>query len=249
MNSYSDFENIIFKFDGIIFGGYIRDLLINKYNSDCILSNDLDIYFKTYQIVLKFLCELKLYGDIGKIKTNSLNYVGMYRNLIVKEITFISNDMKFILDVVYPQLNTECLVEPPFNNLDFYANGFIKDINGIRFSNNTGTFIDDFHNKDKEIFINKIKNDMYNYKTELTLTNINKLNQSYMFSRIIKMLTKKNKWIIVNLPFKIINNTKKYKCSCCDYFSKNKIVKCDDLIYNYSCFIELLKFHVFRFDL
>ena len=159
--SYTDIEKVVYDFDGIIYGGYIRDTMISKYYSDLFYAygykdkdfhnikiakssskrilqpKDMDIFFKSKKISANFIEELSTFGDIQKKINNDFTYTGIYSLIEHKQIILIlENGKELMFDVSYPYENTEneCKdIEPPFNNLDMLCNGFIMDINGIRY--------------------------------------------------------------------------------------------------------------------
>jgi hypothetical protein len=235
MNSYSNFENIIFNLNGIIYGGYIRDKII-KTNP-----NDIDIYFNDKSNALLFIEKLKDYGNITKIKTNNINYTGIERLLEYKYLE-LDNDITILkFDISYPLDNTAIYcnsIEPPFYHLDFECNGFILDKKGLRYSISTGTYIDELEDKEKKLKISEIIYEMNNNKTRIIKENKTKHQEKYMITRIIKMMEKSTPWIILNSPFFIIKNkNKKIRCYCCDEIIDSKGVIIKNNNYSYNCFL------------
>lgn len=264
---YSDIECVAFKYDGIIYGGYVRDEMISAYYTQnyylsgnvardftnpkihkssikrIIKPNDIDIYFKSHEIAESFIEDLHSHGDILTIKNNDFTYTGIYSLIKHKQIVLISNKSELIIDVSYPHENTEieCRdIEPPFNNLDMLCNGFIKDVNGIRYSSTTGTYIDDLDEIARKREIARITLDIYEMKTELV--DGLKIEEPYIVGRVMKMLNRRFSWHITNAPF---GYTKKdILCKCCnEYFkggfqvSKNSYAK--------NCFFEKLYNNMF----
>ena len=190
---YSNIESVVYGYNGIIYGGYVRDKMIKDYYTELyytsgyldkdfnnhkiakslikrtIEPNDMDIYFKNKKEAKQFIEELETYGNIIINKNNDFTYTGIYSLIEHKEISLILNDNTLIFDISYPLPNTEneCNeLEPPFNNLDMLCNGFLMDNKGIRYSNTTGTYIDDIEYERKKI-IAKIRFDIYEMKTSL----------------------------------------------------------------------------------
>ena len=92
----------------------------------------------------------------------------------------------------YPYKNTEseCKdIEPPFNNLDMLCNGFIMDINGIRYSSTTGTYMDILDNQDRK---KEIEEDSFNLKKAHYGDETPRipLNQNFIHNEHIKQIQK-----------------------------------------------------------
>jgi len=260
---YKDIETIVYNFKGLIYGGYVRDKMIKDYYTELyynkgnlekdfnnnkiakslikrtIEPNDMDIYFKTKEIADNFIEELGTYGDIIITKNNDFTYTGIYSLIKHKEISLIIKDKTLIFDVSYPleNMKNECdELEPPFYNLDMLCNGFLMDDCGIRYSNTTGTYIDDLiYDRQKEI--NKIIFDIYEMKTSL-IRGL-KIEEPYIINRIYKMINRKFGWTIINTPFIIIKNNDKCICKKCNEYSK-LYFKVDGDTYDKNCFYEKL---------
>jgi hypothetical protein len=263
--SYTDIESIVYDFNGIIYGGYIRDMMIRKYYSDCYYSNgydkinfdnikfakslskrmikpnDMDIYFKSSEIAINFIEELSTFGDILKKINNDFTYTGIYSLIQHKQITLLlPNGNELAFDISYPYKNTEeeCKeLEPPFNNLDMLCNGFIMDKNGIRYSTTTGTYMDDLNIHDRKKEIVRITLDIYECKTELTTYGGLKIEEPYIVGRVIKMMNRKFGWTITNTPFTFTH--KCFTCCKCNEIS-NKGFTFAKKSYDKECFYEKL---------
>jgi hypothetical protein len=117
----------------------------------------MDIYFTSAEVANSFIEELSTYGDILKKTNSDFTYTGIYSLIQHKQIILIlvdGNELNFDISFPYKNTETECKdLEPPFNNLDMLSNGFIMDINGIRYSTTTGTYMDilDNYQRKKEI--------------------------------------------------------------------------------------------------
>lgn len=262
--SYSTIEPVIYKFNGIIYGGYIRDKMIREYYTDCYYSagydkshfdnlkyakssikrtikpNDMDIYFKSVEIANLFIQELATYGDIIVSFNNDFTYTGIYSLIHHKNITLIISNITLVFDISYPYKNTEieCIeLEPPFNNLDMLCNGFIMDNDGIRYSSTTGTYMDDLCGNQRKKEITRIKFDIYECKTELTTIGGLKIEEPYIIGRIAKMMNRQFKWTIINTPFIIVNH--RFICKNCNEIAKNGY-KIGKNMYDTTCFYEKL---------
>lgn len=263
MMLYSDIETIVYEYNGIIYGGYVRDKMIKDYYTELyytsgylkkdfnnnkiakslikrtIEPNDMDIYFKNKIIADNFIEELGTYGNITITRNNDFTYTGIYSLIRHKEVSLNINDKTLIFDISYPleNMENECNeLEPPFNNLDMLCNGFIMDNKGIRYSNTTGTYIDDLiYDRKKEI--TKIRLDIYEMKTSL-IRGL-KIEEPYIIKRIYKMIERKFSWTIINTPFIIIKNN--YDCICkkCNEYS-NIYFKVHGDTYDKNCFYEKL---------
>ncbi len=260
---YKDIENIVYDFKGIIYGGYVRDKMIKDYYTELyynagflekdfhntkiakslikrtIEPNDMDIYFKNKIDAYKFIEELETYGNITIAKNNDFTYTGIYSIIKHKEISLIIKNGILIFDISYPleNMEEECKeLEPPFNNLDMLCNGFLMDNNGIRYSMNTGTYLDDLE-YDRKKEISKIRLDIYELKT--TLIRGLKIEEPYIIKRIFKMINRKFGWTIINTPFIIIKNNSNYICKKCNEYSK-LYYKINGNTYDKLCFYEEL---------
>jgi hypothetical protein len=263
--SYTDIQSVVYDFNGIIYGGYIRDTMISKYYSDCYYANgydkkdfdnikfakslskrvikpkDMDIYFTSAEVANSFIEELSTYGDILKKTNSDFTYTGIYSLIQHKQIILIvvdGNELNFDISFPYKNTETECKdLEPPFNNLDMLCNGFIMDINGIRYSSTTGTYMDilDIHNRKKEIA--RITLDIYECKTELTTIGGLKIEEPYIVGRVVKMMNRQFGWTIVNTPF-----TFTHKCFTCKKCNETsfKGFKLGKNSYDKECFYEKL---------
>lgn len=263
--SYTDIQSVVYDFKGIIYGGYIRDTMISKYYSDCYYANgydkkdfdnikfakslskrvikpkDMDIYFTSAEVANSFIEELSTYGDILKKTNSDFTYTGIYSLIQHKQIILIlidGNELNFDISFPYKNTETECKdLEPPFNNLDMLCNGFIMDINGIRYSSTTGTYMDilDIHNRKKEIA--RITLDIYECKTELTTIGGLKIEEPYIVGRVVKMMNRQFGWTIVNTPF-----TFTHKCFTCKKCNETsfKGFKLGKKSYDKECFYEKL---------
>lgn len=261
---YNDIEPVVYDFNGIIYGGYVRDKMIKNYYTELyytsrhleknfnnpkiakslikriIIPNDMDIYFKSKLDAKKFIEELGTYGDITIIKNNDFTYTGIFSLIEHREISLIINDEILIFDVSYPlpNMEDECNeLEPPFNNLDMLCNGFLMDINGIRFSKTTGTYIDDLGEYERKKEIANIRIDIYEMKT--SLIRVLKIEEPYLIKRIFKMINRKFGWTIINTPFIIIKNNDECICKKCNEYSK-LYFKIGDSTYDKNCFYEKL---------
>jgi len=260
---YTDIESVVYDFNGVIYGGYVRDKMIKDYYTELyytygylekdfnnlkiakslikrtIIPNDMDIYFKSKKEAKNFIEELGTYGEVLIIKNNDFTYTGIFSLIEHREISLIIDNKTLIFDVSYPLSNMEdeCNeLEPPFNNLDMLCNGFIMDNKGIRYSKTTGAYIDYLgYERKKEIA--KIRFDIYEMKTSL-IRGL-KIEEPYLIRRISKMINRKFGWIIVNTPFIIIKNNDECICKKCNEYSK-LYFKVGDSTYDKNCFYEKL---------
>lgn len=264
MITYTNIESVIYDFKGVIYGGYVRDKMIKDYYKELYYSsgylekdfnnnkiakslikrtiepNDMDIYFKSKKEANDFIEELRTYGNIIIFKNNDFTYTGIYSLIEHKQISLIINNNTLLFDISYPLPNTEkeCNdLEPPFNNIDMLCNGFLMDNKGIRYSNTTGTYIDELFEYERKKEIANITFDIYEMKTYL-IRGL-KIEEPYIIRRIYKMINRKFGWIIINTPFIIIKNNKDCICKKCNEYSK-LYFKIGDATYDKNCFYEKL---------
>ncbi len=241
-----------------------------------LLPNDVDIYFNSKEKANKFVREIvellkNYHGNVNVVNIdNSINFKYMNENYNLKQykintyieigktFTFRGIKIKLDMDVIYfdDTNGTSLFVEPPFYNLDFLCNIFVmEEINGynvIRHSNSTGTPLDRMSLIQKTKKLLSIMDDIIHFKTQF-VRNLDTLNAEFVNSyRIIKMMNKKEKWEITNLPFSVVSNislTPKENKTCC--ICLEEILEDDDINiivmnknsnkYHYDCFMEYLE--------
>jgi hypothetical protein len=281
--AFCKIETKAFKYDGVLFGGAVRDLIISEHygkqfrthvksNRDLmrdknfwnasihpesaartLVPDDMDIYFSCKQDSelfiesMHYMCEEENVGImIENLQDEISNDPAKYgRMLDVQKvtITLVTGRIPFIfrghqiviqVDVVTPKY--PIMMQPPFNNLDFLCNGFLKTKHGIVYSNDTGTYIDRLTELEKTAEVLKIQRDMIQFKTNLCrFERIQQVDIStshknkYAFKRINKLLKKERfPWTICNLPFELTSATKEHLgtecCICQSQFEEHDIV-------------------------
>jgi hypothetical protein len=246
IDDFESFESIVFKFDGIIYGGYVRDKIINEYRkSFMIVPNDMDIFFKKEEIANKFIEELASFGDIIKTTNNDNTYTGLFSIIQHKQISVINGNKSFTFDISFPYKNTESecqYLEPPFYNLDMECNGFLMDVSGIRYSSMTGTYLDTLKSSEQKKELIRIIHDMYKMQTNITTIGGLKIEEPYIVGRILKMINRKSSWKILNAPFKY--QKRDFICKCCNEISFKSGYKVGKFSYDKECFFDKL----YRFE-
>ena len=266
--SYTDFEDVVFKSKGVIYGGYVRDTMIANYYESLFIANnnvesiitinrmvkpkDIDIYFNTKSEANAFIEKLSDYGDVFKKVSNEIHYAGMFREVDHESIELIRDKTSFLFDISYPFSNMEgdmCHLEPPFHNLDMLCNGFLMDINGMRYSESTGTYLDELEGCERTKEIREITYDMYNFKTHLTSYGMVKYNEPYIALRVIKMMKRVFPWVIVNAPFQVIKrHLKNGCCNCCGAKLRYNSILFKGKLFEINCFLSNLEYHAKRYD-
>jgi len=251
IHDYASFESIVFNFDGIIYGGYVRDKIINENKkSDFIISNDMDIFFKNEEIAKKFIEELSSFGDVIKTVNNDNTYTGLFSIIQHKQISVINENQSLTFDISFPYKNTEseCQdLEPPFYNLDMECNGFLMDASGIHYSSMTGTYLDTLKSSEKKAELFRIIHDMYKMRTNLTTIGGLKIEEPYIVGRVLKMINRKSSWKILNAPFKF--QKRNFICKCCNEISFKSGYKVGTFSYDKECFFEKLYKFEFKREL
>lgn len=246
IDDYVSFESIVFKFDGIIYGGYVRDKIIDEYKkSHFIVPNDMDVFFKTEEVAKNFIEELSSFGDIIKTVNNDNTYTGLFSIIQHKQISVINENKTLSFDISFPYKNTEieCQdLEPPFYNLDMECNGFLMDASGIRYSSMTGTYLDTLKSSEQKKELVRIIYDMYKMQTNLTTIGGLKIEEPYIVGRVLKMINRKPSWKILNAPFKY--QKRNFICKCCNEMSFKSGYKVGEFSYDKECFFEKL----YRFE-
>lgn len=278
-NTISKIESLAIEYDGIIFGGAVRDQIIsqhyatrfNKYlkankqrfNSKefwdvnvhpetaprTLVADDVDIYFRgappSYAFIaaLNLLCEKENIhvekkpsnkeNDISKLPPKygkMLNVETITLTMKVGRIPFLFSGYGIVIDIDIVTPNYTIVMLPPFNNLDFLCNGFIKTNYGIMYSTDTNTYVDTLSTVDRNTEILKIQKDMIEFKTYFCKFEKLKQNQmstyaknTHAFRRISKLLKKQIfPWTIQNLPFDVKEYTEEdnIETDCCICISK-----------------------------
>ena len=181
------------------------------------------------------------YNITEKIADSLYGGIGLLRS--VKNITFtiylgsipiISRGQELTISIDIASCRVPQM-QPPFKNLDMLCNSFIMTNQGIMLSNATGLYIDSFTAIERARLSSKIMEDIVQFKTEFSLcsrfmgeSGSFKLNK-YAFKRVEKMLNKKPKWNIENLPFVVskvhVDDKENECCICYRHFKKNKDTK------------------------
>ena len=250
---FNDVKELVFKNKGIIFGGFVRDEIIRSLTTKKITPNDMDVYFENSKMASEFIEDLETIANVSIQIINSSRYTGFFSLVKYRKVILDVDDINISIDVLFPYLNTEITcasMEPPFNNLDFTCNGFLEDINGIRYSKYTGMEMDFLSDKKRDVEIQKIKKDMIAGITELTNVSALKIEEPYVVGRILKMINRKNHWKIRNIPFNLKINKKdcEKECEyCCQQFKKNeKTIQIFKETYHRTCFFEDLNHQVIQ---
>lgn len=191
-----------------------------------LVPDDMDVFFEEKDNASAFvesLCDIcNREGVSVEIETVTDNISKMpkeYGNMLSIQkisITIVAGKIPFVCDghniIVNIDVVTPCypiMMLPPFNNLDFLCNGFIKTKHGIMYSMYTNTYLDNLSEIDKAAEIIKIQKDMLKFQTHLCKFETIKENDLSTFGknrtgfrRISKLLRKEYfPWTICNLPF------------------------------------------------
>ena len=168
LKAYAKIEEIVLKHDGIVHGGYIRDI------TKKITPADLDVCFKLENSQYREIRYKKidnLIKDIKDIKEFVSIIQEEYRNgkyhfnrnihkLITLSITMLLGHIPFIHEGIKLNISIDIVVirhdvdiEPPFRHLDMSCNALIKTREGIRLSRHTGVQILDELSDENRIII------------------------------------------------------------------------------------------------
>jgi hypothetical protein len=244
-DTLNNIKDCILDNNGIIWGAYVQNTLLNKYYTD--IYNDLDLSCENYwnhefhnetidRITSDDYMNVHFYSEndfLALLKFLDLNNVNYKRYKGSYDIT-----IEYFFDILIIIQNDM----PPYKNLYkntlfmshcliMYKNIHTNKIH-IDFSTNSGTYYDNIPQKDREnVKINVIA-DIYKKKTMFLYINIEQI-----FDYI------KKGWEIINMPYTILKKGSKvpkfnsYCCSICieEMFDKNSEVIDDVAIvyYNY----------------
>jgi hypothetical protein len=205
-----------------------------------LVPDDMDIYFSCKQDSeffiesLHSMCEEEHVRISTKTSKDDIsNRLSKYsRMLDVQQLTltmkagnipfvFSGYNIEINIDVVTPTY--PIMMQPPFRNLDFLCNGFLRTKHGVFYSENTGTYIDKLTEIEKTAEVLKIQQDMIQFKTNICkFENIKQKDISTFhrnkcaFKRIHKLLKKETfEWTICNLPFELRKATEEHLESVC----------------------------------
>lgn len=191
-----------------------------------LVPRDIDVYFSNRESSDNFIRELQLLCEMSKIDfvientaDDPSNTDRTYGAMLYVQKATLTHTVGFIpflhrgfditveIDIVTSRYPIS--LQPPFKNVDFLCNGFIKTKHGIMYSQHTGTYIDKLSQIERTAEILKIQQDMLEFKTnfcrfEGTKHNLSTLGKNcYAYKRISKLLSKKQfPWTICNLPLK-----------------------------------------------
>lgn len=211
-----------------------------------LVPDDVDIYFSSSNNADRFiqhlreLCETERIlfdikgthddpSDTGRNYGMMLNVQKATLTIQVGAIPFVCRAYDIYVDIDIISPNYPIIMQPPFCNLDFLCNGFIKTKFGILYSNDTGTYIDRLPELQRTAEILKIQQDMVEFKTNFCrYETIRRKELGTMcknrsaFKRINKLLAKKHfPWTICNLPLKMAISeavSEEYCSICLDHF-------------------------------
>lgn len=210
-----------------------------------LIPNDLDVFFNNTGKFNNFITEIKkksikFNGNINLYEVRSIHYSGINGEnfkqfkmnisfYIGKTFIFKGYKITIKLDILVNNVN---IIEPPFNNLDFFCNSFImyknNNKNEIRLSNNTGTPIDDMNFIEKNMVTAKIMKDILSFKTIFCRNIDNQYTENINTYRILKMIKSNISWSITNIPFNIILSNDNsidndLSCDICQELLKNNV--------------------------
>ena len=202
---------------------FIEVIKQDEHFSNVIISNN--IANKYYSSAIKTVTTLYVYVCMGKIP-----FYSQGTNIILQ------------VDIIIPNVQS-C---PPFGNIDMLCNAFIiTKADGKKFSNNTGTEIDNYTYYEKAKIISEILNNLIEFKTHLCFVgDIYKQNSDIAniisMRRILKLHNKQFKWTFLNLPFSTLVEDKLDEISeciiCAQEFNKgDHIAINNNALSNNSC--------------
>lgn len=219
--------------ENISFSTAFWDTTINPESSArTLVPNDMDVYFSSKNDADIFIGKVDAmpFDDVSiQDLETSTNYTN--EKIILKKLK-----IKYYLGRTFTykgkliEVNIDCLylpefpiasknIEPPFNNLDFLCNAFIRTKDGVRLSKNTGTGVDKMNTLDRAQVTVGIMKQIVNFETEIATYKISNSHEYTIVSRSLKMIERKNgpSWNITNLPFsfeKITNEDIANEASC-----------------------------------
>lgn len=165
-----------------------------------------------------------------------LNVQKITLTMLVGRIPFMFRGYEIVIDVDIVIPNYSIMMQPPFCNLDFLCNGFIKTKHGVMYSTDTGTYMDTLTNMERTVEVLKIQQDMMDFKTnfcryeKIKARDISTFGKNaYALKRIQKLLGKEEfPWTICNLPFELTQTTDQdltTECTicCCQFQLKETL--------------------------
>lgn len=250
-------------------------------NKRMTIPKDIDIYFQTPEKSIAFISALNSFvksynGTInvvnaGKISELCYTLNHNFQHKKIRLIFYIGRTFSYAgckitlnLDVIINN-NSDSIIEPPFNNVDFTCNLLImvKSANlnkyDIRLSRNTGTPLDTMIYTQKRRMELRLIENMLIGNIEF-IRNVDSINCEYINGlRIIKMLKVHPEFKITNLLFEeITSDDIDFKVQDCDIclhsinestdnkFIKIKTNKHSINIMHRSCFLKYLETEVYK---
>ena len=243
-------ESIILGFDGIIFGGYVRDTYIHNHYAQKFYENSENIKYSNPENDLDTKNRLLVAKDIdvflkgNNIQTLYDKFTASGFHVISKETKTMYFDNKEIfqqksdirlnnmnlygmpnvtvsLDVLYTTNDT---IEPCFGKLDLMCNCLIMYKNGIRLSTQTGTELDNTISYTRKMLEMEILNDILQLKTDIakSLEERSIKDRKLQFLRAFNMQLKG--WKINNCIYEVKTELNKLVCDLCDQLLSKKYV-------------------------
>jgi len=168
IKAYQKIEKVVLEHNGIIYGGYIRDMINNTTPSDldvCFKLKNLpyeDIRCQEIDKLIKVIKNIKEFSDIvqEENRNGKYHFNSNIHKLITLSITMVCGYIPFIHEGIKLNINIDIVVirhdvdiEPPFKHLDMSCNALIKTQEGIRLSRHTGVQILDELSDENRIII------------------------------------------------------------------------------------------------
>jgi hypothetical protein len=168
LKAFQRIEKEVLSHNGIIHGGYIRDMINKTTPSDidvCFTlknSPDRDIRYQDIDKLINVIKDIKEFNEIIKeeYRNGKYHFNRNIHKLITLSITIVLGHIPFIYEGIKLNINIDIVVirhdvdiEPPFRHLDMSCNALIKTQEGLRLSRHTGVQILDELSDENRIII------------------------------------------------------------------------------------------------
>lgn len=216
--AYAKIKTIVLKHNGIVHGGYIRDIIKLKR----ITPDDLDVCFKLndspykdirYEQIQKVIKEIKETDEFHNIiqeehKNGKYHFNSNIHKLITLSITIVIGHIPFIHEGIKLNINVDIVVirhdvdiEPPFRHLDMSCNALIQTREGIRLSRHTGVPILDELSDENRIIITAEIIKLIKKSEGYLIFNYDQSSVNYKEVALRRFLKIRSKINFLNLPF------------------------------------------------
>lgn len=190
-NIMCELQGIVLELGGCIFGGYVRDMLIHDYyakkfyktfDSDnysvegfdektkgrLVIPQDMDCFFEGYEEISRLCDALEGFDACFGNHSSYEIFPGVKKQTISVSVFgtefFGLKSVEVKMDLLFSENGFS---KPPFGKLDMLCNALILTKEGIKLSDNTGTFLDHCDVFKQKLYESKIIKKLLKFETEV----------------------------------------------------------------------------------